>query len=402
MKIDAMTFLKAFLTVIVVVVICGLFYLLGLNTDVFSPFQQALDSYNITDLYMSFHKKQQVPSYDGASVVLMDISSCETREEIAEVIEKVNAAKPRMVAMDIIFPHAVSSDPVQDSMLTAALSNVENLVVATEMRPTSGTSYTQISSFFIDQTNAVEGLVSLPTGVIREWSPQMTIEGQQYPSLTKAIAEELEVPVPQTEEMQLINYAIYDPLVIGAQDSWDPGFLESQIVLMGDVYDARDTYQVPVSFRSSARQSGVYIHKQILMTCLAQNYFKHVPSWLEYLISVLILFVFSLVLSPLMERAKTMEDEIDDKFKRVPEQYTLKDCIKGYWFKHIAGTIQIGLIVVSLIIGYLLFWCGGYIYDLTFLLAGFVLLYASHQFVVALLKFISRITVIIRTRVERK
>ena len=402
MKIDAKMFLKAFLTVIVVIVVCVLFSVAGLNTEVFSPFKQAVDSYDITDVYMGFHKSQQVPSYDGTSVVLVDISSCETRSEIAEVIERVNAAKPRLIAMDIIFPHAISADPVQDSLLTEALSKVDNLVVATEMRPVSGTSFVQFSSFFVEQTNAVEGLVSLPSGVIREWSPLMTVEGQQYPSLTKAITDVLEIPVPESEELQLINYAIHDPLVIDAQEPWDPAFLEGQIVLMGDVYDARDTYQVPVSFRSSARQSGVYIHKQILMTCLAQDYFKHVPTWLEYLISILLLFAVALVLSPLMEYAKNKENDMDDKFKQTPDDYTLKDFIVSFCFKHVVGTIQVTLIVLSVAAGYFLFWCGGYIFDLIFLIAGFVLLYVSHQFVVASLKFFSKMIVIIRNRTRRK
>jgi uncharacterized Tic20 family protein len=401
-RIDWKVFLRAFLTVTVVAVICVVFSILGMKTDFFSPFKQAADSYNITDLYMYYHWRQDVPSYDGTSVVLVDISSCRTRSEIAEAIDRINACGPRIVALDIIFPEAVSSDPKEDSTLVASLSRVGNLVLATEMRPVSGMEYSRMSSFFVEETGAVEGVVTLPSGVIREWTPIVPVGDVQYTSFTKAITDILSVPVPETDEFQLINYAISDPLVVDASEEWDPDFLKDQIVLLGDVKDARDTYQVPVSLRSSTRQSGVFVHKQILMTCLSQDYFRRVPAWLEYLVSILILFMISTILSPILVWAKKKEDELEDKFKDTPEKYTLKDCVCAFLYHHAAGFMQTALIVFAVIAGYLLFWTCGCIFDLTFLLAGFVLLYVSHKFVVAVLKLISRLSVIFKNRAKRK
>lgn len=401
-RIDWKVILRAFLTVTVVAVICVVFSILGMKTDFFSPFKQAADSYNITDLYMYYHWRQDVPSYDGTSVVLVDISSCRTRSEIAEAIDRINACGPRIVALDIIFPEAVSSDPKEDSTLVASLSRVDNLVLATEMRPVSGMEYSRMSSFFVEETGAVEGVVTLPSGVIREWMPIVPVGDVQYTSFTKAITDILSVPVPETDEFQLINYAISDPLVVDASEEWDPDFLKDQIVLLGDVKDARDTYQVPVSLRSSTRQSGVFVHKQILMTCLSQDYFRRVPAWLEYLVSILILFMISTILSPILVWAKKKEDELEDKFKDTPEKYTLKDCVCAFLYHHAAGFMQTALIVFAVIAGYLLFWTCGCVFDLTFLLAGFVLLYVSHKFVVAVLKLISRLSVIFKNRAKRK
>jgi hypothetical protein len=64
--------------------------------------------------------------------------------------------------------------------------------------------------------------------------------------------------------------------------------------------------------------------------------------------------------------------------------------------------MQTALIVFAVIAGYLLFWTCGCIFDLTFLLAGFVLLYVSHKVVVAVLKLISRLSVIFKNRAKRK
>lgn len=394
--------LTSFLTVAVVAVICVIFSILGLKTDFFSPFKQAVDSYNITDLYMYYHWRQDVPAYDGTSVVLVDISSCKTRYEIAEVIDKINACGPRLVALDIIFPDAVSSDPEADSMLVAALSRVDNLVTATEMRPVSGTDYSRMSSFFVEETNAAEGVVTLPSGVIREWMPVVSVGGDQYTSFTKAITDILSIPVPETDELQLINYAIHDDMVVDAKGKWDPDFFKGQIVLLGDVKDARDTFQVPVSLRSSARQSGVFIHKQILMTCLSQEYFRRVPTWLEYLISVLILLLVSAVLSPVLVWAKEKEDGLEEKFKDTPEKYTLKDCVSEFLYHHAAGVMQAVLVIIAVVAGYLLFWTCSCIFDLTFLLAGFVLLYVSHKSVIAVFELISHLSVIFSNRTKRK
>ena len=400
--IDWKVLLLAFLTVTVVAVICVVFSILGMKTDFFSPFKHAADSYNITDLYMYYHWRQDVPSYDGTSVVLVDISSCRTRSEIAEVIDRINACGPRIVALDIIFPEAVSSDPEEDSTLVASLSRVDNLVVAAEMRPVSRTEYSRLSSFFVEETGAVEGVVTLPSGVIREWTPVVPVGETRYTSFTKAITDILSVPVPETDELQLINYAISDPLVVDASDTWEPDFVKDQIVLLGDVKDARDTYQVPVSLRSSTRQSGVFVHKQILMTCLSQDYFRRVPAWLEYLVSTLLLLMISTFLSPVLVWAKKKEDDLEDKFKDTPEKYTLKDCVYAFLYHHAAAVMQTALIILTVVAGYLMFWIGGYVFATSFLLAGFVLLYVSHKFVVAALKLISQLSVIFRNREKRK
>lgn len=392
------TALKALMTVALATVFCVFIHILGFNTDFFSPFKQAFDSYDITDLYMGLHKKQEIPSYDGASVVLMDISSCNTRSEIAQVVDRINAAGPRLVAMDVIFPHAVSSDPEGDSLLVASLSNVADLVVATEMRPVSETEYLKVSSFFVEELDPAEGVVTLPGGVIREWNPLVAIGDEVFPSFTKVITDKLEVPVPETVDPQLINYAIYDPLVLDAEGIWDPEYIKGQVVLLGDVADVRDTYLVPVNFRSSARQSGVYVHKQILQTCFSQEFFRYVPSWCVYLVSLLILFCFAMLMCPLMDYTKRCRDSNDDKFNNHPQDYTLIDCIKGFVCGHIVGVIQIVLIVLSVIAGYLLFWVGGYVFDLTFLIAGFVLMYVAHRVAVSTLKFITEVCVIIKNR----
>ena len=155
--INTETLLKGLLSVVFIILFTLFLSFLGLNTDVLSPLKQAMDSYRLTDVYFSSHKGSTPISHEGRSVVLVDISSCETRSDIATVIDRINEAEPFLVALDVIFPKAVSADKTQDDSLVAAMSRVKNLVLAEELRPVSGTEYRRISSFFAD---FVAGLAS--------------------------------------------------------------------------------------------------------------------------------------------------------------------------------------------------------------------------------------------------
>ena len=247
------------MAVIFIIAICDFLSYVGVNFSVLNPFKEALESYKLTDLYFSAHSNEKVPVYDGMSVVLVDVSSCKTRGEVADVIERINAAEPRLVALDIIFPEAVSSNEEEDRHLVEALDNVENLVLACELRPVSDSEYELKRSFFADMIDAEEGAVSFPGKVVRSWCPLILAGGDTIPSLSKVIADKLSIPIPSSLDAQLIDYAIVDTMKLGADEEWSADFLEGQVVLGGDVNDLRDTYQVPVTLKTSVRKSGVLI-----------------------------------------------------------------------------------------------------------------------------------------------
>lgn len=377
------TVLKAGISIAFILGLCSLFIYLESRFELLSPWKQAMESYQLTDLYHSFHKRQEVPSVDGRSVVLMDISSVRDRDEFAEVVDRIGDAEPYLVAFDVIFPAAVTSDHRSDSLLTAAVNGLPRVVLASELRPEDGISYSLKSSFFAEESGAVEGAVLLPDGIVRHWSP-LVVSGQDTLQVfTKAIADMAGLHMPATTEPQLIDYSIVDEFSIDAAGDWDPSFIKDQIVLVGDLNDLRDTHQVPITLKTSVRRSGVSIHHQILLTCMNGSWFHVVPRWLTILLSLVILFAVTLLLIPVLDWA----DGEDQKIDRNPSVYTIKRYCISFFLRHISAIIQIALMVLAVLAGYLLFWVGGVYFDFKFLLTGYALLYLGFQFADALIEF---------------
>lgn len=400
-KIKLHSVLKSCMAVIFIIAICDFLSYVGVNFSVLNPFKEALESYKLTDLYFSAHSNEKVPVYDGMSVVLVDVSSCKTRGEVADVIERINAAEPRLVALDIIFPEAVSSNEEEDRHLVEALDNVENLVLACELRPVSDSEYELKRSFFADMIDAEEGAVSFPGKVVRSWCPLILAGGDTIPSLSKVIADKLSIPIPSSLDAQLIDYAIVDTMKLEADEEWSADFLEGQVVLVGDVEDLRDTHQVPVTLKTSVRKSGVLIHKQILHTCFSQNYFKKVDQWLVYVVSILLLLIFAIVFIPVIDGADRKKSEYESKFRQDVEHYTSIDYVKTLFYRHISAVLQVGLMIATVVVGYCIFWAWGYNFDFSLLLMGFALLYVGYQMAEMIVRFVAEIKVVIKNRKQK-
>ena len=398
MKIEKTDMLKSCIAVMFIIAICGFLSFIRVNLQVLNPFKEALESYELTDMYFSFHSKGKVPVYDDMSVVLVDVSSCKTRGEVADVIERINAAEPRLVALDIIFPDAVSADKEEDDRLVEALDKIENLVLACELRLDSDSEYVLKRSFFADMIDAEEGAVSFPGKVIRSWCPLVVANGDTIPSFSKVIADRLSIPVPSTCDGQLIDYAIVDTMTLEADKEWSADFLKGQVVLVGDVNDLRDTYQVPVTLKTSVRKSGVLIHKQILHTCFSQNYFKKVDQWLVYVVSILLLLIFAIVFIPVIDGADRKKSEYESKFRQDVEHYTSIDYVKTLFYRHISAVMQVGLMIATVVVGYCIFWAWGYNFDFSLLLMGFALLYVGHQMSEMALRFLFEVKAVIKNR----
>lgn len=382
-KINGETILKGILSVVFIVFFYFLLSWIGFSSDVLSPWKQAVDSYRLSDLYFSWHRGKSYVTDDGISVVLVDISSCTDRNEVAEVIDRINQARPRVIALDVIFPQAVAVDNAQNDSLVNVLKRVSNLVVATEVRPKSDTGYTRISSFFAGSVEADEGLVTLPSGVIRTWNPLMVVGNDTIPSFTKVIADKAGKCMPDTYRSQMIDYSIQDDVVLDAAEQWDNRFLEGQIVIVGDLKDVRDTYVIPVTLKTSVRQSGVAIHRQILLTCLGGVKIKTSPRWLVIMFSAILLFVVSQLIFPMLDWADTREKELKENNDKI----TLRLYFKGSIYRHISALVQVGLMLLTAVIGYIMFWTTGYYFEAEFLLMGYALLYMSHNFTDAIVDF---------------
>lgn len=381
--------LKGLLAVIFITV----FYLAvswaGNKVEFLSPWKQAMESYRLSDLYCWMHKSPKAVTYNGVGVVTIDISSCKSRGEIASLIDRINSCEPCCVGVDVIFPNlSADASPAEDDSLVAAFSRTRNLVLAQEFRPISGTEYSPKTSFFVEQLpGARQGVVSLPSGIIREWTPLLVFGNDTLPSFTKAIADLAGVPMPATTEPQMIDYSISDTMTLKADETWEPEFLKGQIVLVGDLEDLRDTHEIPVTLQKSAREAGLNIHRQILQTSMEGKQFHVVPKWLTLTVSGLLLWIISMLLIPLVAKANALAGSLQAKEGGV----TLLDYAGLFFLHHASAIAQTTLIVLAVIVGYILYWKAGLMFEIKFLLSGYALLYAGNTFVDSFLRFLDAV-----------
>lgn len=93
-------------------------------------------------------------------MVLVDIQYLHNRDEIATLIDSINAHSPRVLALDVIFPQTVSSYPEADSHLVAAIGACPQVVLAQNAVPHMDGSWFVERSFFAD--GYTEGAVNMP------------------------------------------------------------------------------------------------------------------------------------------------------------------------------------------------------------------------------------------------
>ena len=343
---------------------------LGSCVDLLSPWKQAIDSYKLTDFYFGAHKTRSQVSYNGSSIVTIDISSCHDRKEIAELINRINSGNPLAVAIDVVFPDLSGNiKKSHDDSLVNALKRTNTLILAQEYRPVSGTEYAINSSFFTDEVDAYIGTATLPTGIIRKWSPLLVFEGDTIPSMTKVIADVTGIPMPSTTDPFIIDYSIQDDMVLKADEQWNPEFLEGQIVLVGDLADLRDTHIVPLTLNTSIKQPGLCVHRQILHTAMQERFFREVPALTMYTISFLILWGLYIIKSYL-KRSGFNKTEAPQKNMRRFRYY-----LSALWESTRPDLLRLFIMAFVVSCGYLLFWTTGLMFECKFLLSGFVLLY---------------------------
>lgn len=342
----------------------------GQRANILNPWKQAMDSYKLSDLYLGAHKSSRPVSYDGASVVTVDISNCYSRMEIAELINKINSANPRAVALDVIFPDLSSNNnKIENDSLVAALQRTENLILVREYRPISRTEFTIQSSFFENEVDATVAAATLPMGVIREWSPMLVFDNDTVPSFAKAVADVVGIPVASTTDPQIIDYSIQDNITIKANEPWDPEFLNNQIVLIGDLADVRDSHTIPLTLNRTIKQPGVCVHRQIIQTAMQGRVFYQVPNWLVIVVTYIILWVLCVV-------KKYWRHHTDKRFERINNSKgRFAVYLTAFWDGIKQDVLRLVILCFTICCGYLLFWTTGVLFEFKLLLSGYVLLY---------------------------
>lgn len=280
--------IKALLTTIMVLLMVWIGKLVVVNTDTFNPLKVSLSQFHFSDIYFHWHRGHNADA--AADMVLVDIQYLHDREEIATLLDSIAAHRPKVVALDVIFPPAVSLDPAADSHLTAAVSACPKVVLAQNAVPLPDGSWRLERSFFAD--GYTEGAVNMPASVVRYAEPLF----DTLPTFAAQVA------TLATEHCTLNTAHLID--FGGAhQMTWTPGTedfylpaLEGKLVFVGDLGDLRDYHNIPIGTGGQSRMSGTEVHALATAALLDNTAYREAKSGWSLLGQCVMLYLFILLL----------------------------------------------------------------------------------------------------------
>ena len=292
---------------IAVFLVIGLLALLPLNTGVLNPIKTALEDFDFNDLAYTKLGKNSETVLDKR-IVVVNIGFAD-RAGLARMIEKIKEGKPKVIGLDVTFDAA--QDSLMDVYLAETLANTPELVAASRIywsnkeEPLNKGYFKNINNDF-----GYANFITKDFFTIRSVSPFEKINGKTEPSFSAAILRKydpraFEKLEQRKKEVEYINYTrnIDKYLTVDGQGLLEDRVLasvfEGKIVLMGYISqspnDVEDKKFTPMNEKFAGKtlpdMNGVVVHANILSMMLDGKYVNKIPSWINWLITILIAWI---------------------------------------------------------------------------------------------------------------
>lgn len=254
----------------------GIELLLGcvyMNLAIFSPVKKGFEDFSMIDVYYEISSSTAEKRYND-EIKLLDIGNIYDRGEIGHLIELIGNARPKMLAIDILF-ESNKADATADSILENAVSTFPKDKIVTAFQLTdydfqSGAFRQAVKNFFQNRVPARLGYTNLVDNMqelkIRNYTcRQMLLQDTVY-SLPAATALALGKDFFSKKDGSCgIDYepTFFEKIScdsILAYDSAD--MLRDKIVILGSS-DAADMHNTPIG-----KMSGMEIQAYILQTIM--------------------------------------------------------------------------------------------------------------------------------------
>jgi CHASE2 domain-containing sensor protein len=281
--------------------------LIPINFYFLNPLKLALKDFDFNDItYAKLGKSANTPIDNR--IVVINIGYAD-REGLAHLLDKTAAAQPKVMGLDVVFEGP--KDPISDSIIMAAFMKHRNLVVTNRIDWEDTAEYLK-GQFFTDFT-ALKGYGNLigdskeERRTIRMFSPFETIKKDTLPSFATAILREYDATAyerlkKRRKETEIINYARHTNQyhIIEAEDLLQDRVadtaIKGKIALLGYInespYDIEDKVFSPMNEhfagKSTPDMNGIIVHANIISMVLDNNYIKKLPSWVTWLVAILI------------------------------------------------------------------------------------------------------------------
>ncbi len=280
-------------TTVIVSLAYALSYLIVYDISSISYFDGATGDADsrISDFYFAVANRRSVATLDK-NVVIVSIDSC-SREQIAEVIERVDFCAPRAVGLDVVFDYP-SAD---DSRLIEAICNCDNLILPVYLHyDPEQQCFDRVegSFFYEDLPNINFGAVNLVGNnihsVIREFRPEFPMLTDTIPSFALALVHKVAPQAYQrirtrVRTFEMIDYPSREYEVVRPSEVLErKDDLTGRVVLIGSVDDPADKHVTPIDYQ----MPGVRILACSLSTILDGNYIRRSSTVVEWTIAILL------------------------------------------------------------------------------------------------------------------
>ena len=315
------------ITLLIFVLMFGLSFI-PVNCGFLSPVANALGDFDVYDIvYSRLLEEQSVDT----NIVIVNIGDL-SRKELSEQIEVLNKFQPAVIGIDAFFESP--KDPENDSLLSAALSKCRHLVMVDKLDKFDeqtnhfGALHSSLKNF---SRYSSGGYANLPNDddvgfrTIREFRPKEIVKDSVALSFSAKISgiykkDALNKMLARNNHNEIINYrGNYNRFYfIDTYQYTDPSadfsFIKDKIVLMGYMGpDLRtktleDVFFTPLNVKYAGKSFpdmyGIVIHANIISMILNGNYVNLMPSWISYLLAVIICFLNVKMLMAINSRFK--------------------------------------------------------------------------------------------------
>ena len=354
-------------------ILLGAFVLLGLlrfitfNVSFLNPVARALDAYSLSDLYFEIQHYGKEPA-ESEAIVIVDVTDCGDREELALLLERISACEPACVGVDVIF-EGLKADPAGNERLREAAGLTrENTVFACKLidyESDSSRFTSAVRSFFAGEEAVREGYVNLLNNLdnvpVRELSLERKCLDETVPSFATAVVERYSGhDLGYKKKDQPINYRAVKFRTVSPDDIEEQAdFLEGKIVLVGAVREESDMHPSPLG-----KTPGVLIQAHSVDTLLGKT-LKTIPKKWIWILAIVFAYLFQVTVEAVVMKTGKARDKVTSTFLR--ESRIMPGILLSVWS------------LVLCYIAYVLFVRGGICADISIILVMFALTLESRK-----------------------
>jgi CHASE2 domain-containing sensor protein len=300
-----------FFSAILSIFLCYLLSLLFFNTAFFNPVSKAIQDFSFLDVYYAerLSKNERI----NPEIVLINVEH-KSRHEIGLVLEKILAAKPKVVGFDVILKEfkKTAADTLLGSQLKS--NNVINSVVLSADKTIGNHPFFT----FKKDLGFVNFNFDTQSTVIREFVPQMQQSSINYESFSSLIAktylskkywDKFELK-EKLQESRVINYqGNLEHFVHFTIDEFmmleNKNIIKDKIILLGylgtptgNPFDVEDKHFTPLNETTAGKSlpdmHGSVIHANIIAMIISDNFMYKVPQFWILLLTFLFSFLASI------------------------------------------------------------------------------------------------------------